>query len=94
MIDFPFTDEMLADGVEPYANKIFAWGCRQMGANMIDVESKRLIQTLLPRTTGRFKRNGLNVNGMRYKNDDSIYTERYLTGGEVTVAYRRFQGFS
>ena len=75
VIDFPFTDEMLADGVEPYANKIFAWGCRQMGANMIDVESKRLIQTLLPRTTGRFKRNGLNVNGMRYKNDDDHYQE-------------------
>ena len=87
VIDFPFTDEMIANSVEPYANKIFAWGCQQMGANMIDIESKRLIQTLLPRTTGRFKRNGLNVNGMRYKNDDPRYTERYLTGGEVTVAY-------
>ena len=87
VIDFPFTDEMIANSVEPYANKIFAWGCQQMGANMIDIESKRLIQTLLPRTTGRFKRNGLNVNGMRYRNDDPRYTERYLTGGEVTVAY-------
>lgn len=87
VIDFPFTDEMIADGVKPYANEIFAWGCRQMGANLIDVEPRRLIQILLPRTTGRFKRNGLNVNGMRYKNDDSKYTEAYLSGGEVTVAY-------
>lgn len=87
VIDFPFTDEMIADGVKPYANEIFAWGCLQMGANLIDVEPRRLIQTLLPRTTGRFKRNGLNVNGMRYKNNDPKYTEAYLSGGEVTVAY-------
>jgi hypothetical protein len=87
VINFPFTAEMIANGVKPYANEIFAWGCCQMGANLIDVEPRRLIQTLLPRTTGRFKRNGLNVNGMRYKNDDSKYTEAYLSGGEVTVAY-------
>ena len=87
VIDFPFTDEMIANGVEPYANKIFAWGYQQMGANMIDVDKCKLILTLLPRSTGRFKRNGLNVNGMRYKNGDPKYTERYLTGGEVTVAY-------
>lgn len=37
--------------------------------------------------TGRFKRNGLNVNGLRYKNDDPRFTESYLTGGDVTVAY-------
>ena len=87
VIDFPFTDEMIVDGVEPYANKIFAWGCQQMGANMIGTDKRRLILTLLPRTTGRFKRNGLNVNGLRYRNDDPRFTESYLTGGEVTVAY-------
>lgn len=87
VIDFPFTDEMISDIVKPYTNDIFTWGCRQMGANLINVEPKRLIQTLLPRTTGRYKRNGLNVNGMRYKNDDSKYTECYLSGGDVTVAY-------
>lgn len=87
VIDFPFTDEMIANSVEPYANKIFTWGCQQMGANMIDVDKLKLILTLLPRSTGRFKRNGLNVNGMRYKNGDPKYTECYLTGGEVTVAY-------
>lgn len=87
VIDFPFTDKMVADDVKPYANEIFIWGCQQLGANMIDIDAKRLIQTLLPRTTGRFKRNGLNVNGMRYKNDNPIYTESYLSGGEVTVAY-------
>ena len=54
---------------------------------MIDIEKRRLILTLLPRTTGRFKRNGLNVNGMRYKNDEPRYIEAYLSGGEVTVAY-------
>lgn len=40
---------------------------------------------MLPRTTGTFTRKGLRVNGLRYKHDD--YTESYLSGGEVTVAY-------
>ena len=40
---------------------------------------------LLPRTAGSFKRNGLVVNGIRYKNTD--YTEDYLKGGTPTVAY-------
>ena len=85
VVDFPFTEEMLADGVKPYASSIFAWGKEQMGANLISVTPQRLIQTLLPRTTGTFTRKGLSVNGLRYKHDD--YTESYLSGGEVTVAY-------
>ena len=49
------------------------------------VSREELIQTLLPRTTGRFMRSGLKVKGMRYHADG--YTERYLKGGEATVAY-------
>ena len=85
VIDFPFTEEMLADGVKPYASEIFTWGRKQLGANLIDIDPRRLIITLLPRTTGKFTRKGLQVNGMRYRHDD--YTESYLSGGEVTVAY-------
>ena len=85
VVDFPFTEEMIADGVKPYASSIFAWGKEQMGANLISVTPQRLIQTLLPRTTGTFTRKGLRVNGLRYKHDD--YTESYLSGGEVTAAY-------
>ena len=85
VVDFPFTEEMLADGVKPYASSIFAWGKEQMGANLISVTPQKLIQTLLPRTTGTFTRKGLRVNGLRYKHDD--FTESYLSGGEVTVAY-------
>ena len=40
---------------------------------------------LLPRTIGKFARQGLKVNQMRYKCGG--YTEKYLCGGEVTVAY-------
>ena len=85
VVDFPVTEEMLADGVKPNASSIFAWGKEQMGANFISVAPQKLIQTLLPRTTGKFTRKGLRVNGLRYKHDD--YTESYLSGGEVTVAY-------
>ena len=85
VVDFPFTEEMLADGVKPNSSSIFAWGKKQMGANFIVVTPQKLIQTLLPRTTGTFTRKGLRVNGLRYKHDD--FTESYLSGGEVTVAY-------
>ena len=85
VVDFPFTEEMLADGVKPNASSIFAWGKEQMGANFISVAPQKLIQTLLPRTTGKFTRKGLQVHGLRYKHDD--YTEAFLSGGEVTVAY-------
>ena len=85
VVDFPFTEEMLADGVKPNASSIFAWGKEQMGANFISVTPQKLIQTLLPRTTGKFTRKGLQVHGLRYKHDD--YTEAFLSGGEVTVAY-------
>ena len=85
VVDFPFTEEMLADGVKPNASSIFAWGKEQMGANFISVAPQKLIQTLLPRTTGKFTRKGLRVHGLRYKHDD--YTEAFLSGGEVTVAY-------
>ena len=85
VIDFPFTEEMLADGVKPYASEIFSWGKKQLGANLINVDSRRLILTLLPRATGKFTRKGLQVNGLRYRHDD--YTEKFLTGGEVTVSY-------
>ncbi|MDO5399214.1 MAG: Mu transposase C-terminal domain-containing protein, partial [bacterium] len=44
-----------------------------------------LVLTLLPRTTGKFSRFGLKVNKLRYCRDG--YTEAYLRGDSVTVAY-------
>lgn len=83
--NFPYTKEMLSDGVKPYATSIFEWGRKQPGADLIKVSREKLIQVLLPRTEGRFSRYGLKVNGMRYHAEG--YTEKYLKGGIVTVAY-------
>ena len=83
--NFPYTDAQIAENVKPYASCIWNWGKSQMGANLIKVGTKELILTLLPRTTGKFSRFGLKVNKMRYHCDG--YTEQYLKGGEVTVAY-------
>jgi len=83
--NFPYTEAMLAENVKPYANCIWNWGKTQIGANLIEVGTKELILTLLPRTTGKFSRFGLKVNKMRYHCDG--YTEQYLNGGEVMVAY-------
>lgn len=82
---FPYTQEMLEADIKPHASAIWNWSNKQTPGNLISVSREELILTLLPRTTGRFGRDGLKVNGLRYKNAD--YTERYLTGGTVTVAY-------
>ena len=85
MENFPYTEVMIDEGVKPYASAIWEWGRSQMGANLIAVEPRELMRTLLPRTIGKFGRTGLEVNKMRYHCDG--YTERYLSGGTVTVAY-------
>ena len=83
--NFPYTEAMIAANVKPYASCIWNWGKSQIGANLIEVGAKDLVLTLLPRTTGKFSRFGLKVNKMRYHCDE--YTEQYLKGDEVTVAY-------
>lgn len=83
--NYPYTEEMIKGQIKPFACDIWEWGKLQEGANLIPVEKKQLILTLLPRTEGKFSRLGLTVNKMRYKNMD--YTEKYLSGGTATVAY-------
>lgn len=83
--NFPYTPKMLSQKVLPNSSSIWNWGMSEMGANLITVDYETLVFTLLPRTTGKFNRNGLKVNQLRYRNDN--YTEMYLKGGTVTVAY-------
>ena len=83
--NYPYTSEMIHHEVRPYASEIFEWGKQQLGANLLDVKANELIQVLLPRTTGKFTRKGLKVNGLRYKH--LYYVEDYLNGREVVVAY-------
>ena len=83
--NFPYTEAMIADKVKPYASCIWEWGKSLIGANLIGVDSRGLMLTLLPRTIGKFGRTGLKVNKLRYHCEG--YTEQYLSGGTVTVAY-------
>lgn len=83
--NFPYTEAMIADQVKPYASCIWEWSKSQIGANLINVGSRELMLTLLPRTVGKFGRTGLKVNKLRYHCEG--YTEQYLSGGTVSVAY-------
>ncbi|MBP3919926.1 MAG: DDE-type integrase/transposase/recombinase [Clostridia bacterium] len=83
--NFPYTSDMIEKNIQPYASNIWNYGKQQIGANLINVNQNILNLVLLPRTTGKFMRNGLHVNKLRYKHDS--YTKEYLSGGEVTVAY-------
>jgi len=47
-------------------NDIWNYGLTQAGSNLISVDHDTLMQTLLPRTTGKFTRYGLQVNHLRY----------------------------
>lgn len=83
--NFPYTEKMLSENIKPFSNCIWNYSMKQMGVNLIDTDSNTLILTLLPRTLGKFSRKGLVVNKLHYKNEN--YTEQYLSGGTVTVAY-------
>lgn len=82
---FPYTEAMLKAEVQPFASSIWNWGRMQCPDSLLPVSRERLQLTLLPRTQGKFTRSGLRVNKLRYKCDG--YTEQYLTGGDVVVAY-------
>lgn len=82
---FVMSKDMLSAHVQPYSSSIWNWGKAQAGANLISVGYEDLVLTLLPRTTGKFTRNGLVVNKLRYKNEE--YAEQYLQGGTATVVY-------
>ena len=83
--NYPYTTDMLADGVLPYANTIWNWKRNETGANLINVSAKDLALTLLPRTNGKFTRYGLKANRLRYYADG--YKEQFLQGGDAVVAY-------
>ena len=85
--NYPYTEDMLSVGIKPYAADIWEYGKRQSSEDLIDVDYETLMLTLLPRTIGTFTRYGLKVNHLRYHAEG--FTERYLGGGEVTVAYNQ-----
>lgn len=83
--NFPYTDDMLKNRIQPYANNIFQYGLSLDGVNLIDINKEQIELTLMPRTTGKFTRTGLIVNNVRYKNKK--FSEQYLSNKEVSVAY-------
>lgn len=83
--NYPYTESMIQERVLPTSCSIWNYGLKQASADLLDITSEELILTLLPRTEGRFTRQGLKANGMRYRHNN--YTEKYLAGGTVTVAY-------
>ena len=76
---------MLDSKIPPHPADIWNYGLTQPGANLVEVRKDILIKTLLPRTKGTFCQRGLVVNHIRYECDG--YTEAYLKGGSVVVAY-------
>lgn len=84
--NFSYTEDMIRNNVPPYSNDIWNWiVSSQKDFSLIPVKRDKLKLTLLPRANGVFRRNGLIVNNLRYKND--TYKEYYLSGKIVNVAY-------
>ncbi len=81
------TQEMLSAGISPTASEVWRWSCTQAGANLIPTDIEHLRLTLLPRAEGTFTRKGLIVHKQRYRHCEGKYTEQYLNGGKVIVAY-------
>lgn len=85
--NFPYTKDMIEAHVKPFSNSIWNWNKNLNSNNLITISSKDIVLTLLPRTDGKFSRSGLQVNKLRYKCHEHNYTEKYLSGGNITVAY-------
>ena len=85
--NFPYTEDMIETHVKPFSNSIWNWNKNLNPNNLITISSKDIVLTLLPRTDGKFSRSGLQVNKLRYKCHEHNYTEKYLSGGNITVAY-------
>ena len=76
--NFPLYRGHVGNKIAPYANDIFKYGMNLEGVNLVKVDKRQLMLTLLPRTEGKFTRSGLIVNRVRYKNTN--YAEKYLSG--------------
>ena len=85
LTNFPYTQPMLNAKIPPHPADIWIYGMTQPDANLITVSKEALFKILLPRTKGTFNQRGLTVNKIRYKCNG--YTEQYLSGETVTVAY-------
>ena len=84
--NFPYSQEMLADKVKPYAADIWNWGItNSVGINLVKVSAEKLRLTLLPRTSAKFTRRGLMVNKLRYK--ATGFRDEYLDGKTGEAAY-------
>ena len=84
--NFPFTEDMFEADVKPYRNTIWNYMLEQ-GSGLIPATPEEVILTLLPRISAKFTRKGLMANGIRYRHTVGNYTQRYLSGESVTVAY-------
>lgn len=82
IIDLPYEK---VGKIEPFANSLWNDSLESNKDYLIEVDPKILTLTTLPRTIGKFKREGLIVNKLRYRNYDFI--ERFLSGGEAEVSY-------
>ena len=82
---FPYTQEQLDLEVKPCASALWEYGKRQLGANLINATAEQITFVLLPRLQGKFTKEGLRVNNLRYHRDG--YKEQYLKGGYVMVAF-------
>lgn len=83
--NYPFTQEMIETGIRPTASEIWNYKLNEIGTNLIAASIDMVALTLLPRTTGKFTRQGLKVLKLRYHCEG--FTERYLNGEECVIAY-------
>ena len=76
---------MLDEKIPPYSASIWGFQKEHGLGNLIVASPETITALLLPRTTGKFTRKGLIVNGLRYGSDG--FAERFLKGNKVNVAY-------
>ena len=77
--------DCVINNVKPFANEIFNYSYLRNPNAFIKISNEDLQKVLLPRTTAKFTRKGLIVNGLRYR--ALGYVNKFLEGGKCVVAY-------
>jgi hypothetical protein len=91
MKDYPLTEDMVKDGVEPYPAELWDWGINNITGQLRHVEPIDVYLGLLPRSHATVSREGILYKGLAYSAETiptSWYSGAKIDGTwKVTIAF-------
>jgi hypothetical protein len=70
--DYPFTEEMINDGVRPIPEEIWAWGCENISGNLTSWDENFVKFNLMRRDIATVTERGIEFEGVIYHSEKSL----------------------